>query len=165
LSAGGLVQAREEGGRVRYQSNRECPIHAEIESMVARLTGCSAGGETILVVEDQPATARITCILLESWGYSVLEAHGGAEALELYGRQDGEVHLVLTDVSMPGMSGPELAAELLRRRPALPVILMSGYPNQEPGGAGGCVFLPKPFNPASLARAVRCELDRAARRA
>jgi CheY-like chemotaxis protein len=164
LSAGGLVETREERGRVWYQSNRECPIHAEIESIVARLTERSAGGETILVVEDQPATARITRILLESWGYVALEAHDGAEALDLYDGRDGEIHLVLTDVLMPGMSGPELAAELLRRRPALPVILMSGYPNQAPGGAGGCAFLPKPFNPASLASTVRRELDRAARR-
>ena len=145
------------------QSNRECPIHAEVVSIVARLTERSAGGETILVVEDQPATARITRILLESWGYVVLEAHGGAEAMEIYQQRNGEIHLVLTDVLMPGMSGPELAAALLRRRPALPVIFMSGYPNREPGEAGCGVFLSKPFNPASLARAVRRELDRAAR--
>jgi CheY-like chemotaxis protein len=158
LRAGGLAQCRQEGGRMWLQSNRECPIHAEIVSIVARLTERSAGGETILVVEDQPATARITRILLESWGYVVLEAHGGAEAMEIYERRNGEIHLVLTD----GLR-PELAAALLRRRPALPVIFMSGYPNRDPGEAGCGVFLSKPFNPASLARAVRRELDRAAR--
>ncbi len=164
LCAGGLVQTRQEEDQVWFQSNRECSVHAEIESIVARLMERSAGGETILVVEDQPATARITRILLESWGYAVLEAHGGAEALEVYRRQNGEIHLVLTDVLMPGMSGLELAAELLRRRPALPVVFMSGHGNREASEAGGGVFLPKPFNPASLARTVRRELDRAARR-
>lgn len=161
LRAGGLLQCRQEGGRAWFQSNRECPIHAEIASIVARLTKRSSGGETILVVEDQPATARITRILLESWGYAVLEAHCGAEALEIYRQRNGEIHLVLTDVLMPGMSGPELAAELLRRRPALPVIFMSGCGRREAGEAGSA-FLPKPFNPASLARTVRRELDRSA---
>lgn len=164
LREGGLVCSRQDAGRVWFQSNRECPVHAEVESIFARLTERSAGGETILVVEDQPATAQITRILLESWGYAVLEANSGVEALELYRRRNGAVHLLLTDILMPGMSGPELAVELLRRRPALPVIFMSGYPDRDPGETGSGVFLPKPFNPASLARAVRRELDRTARR-
>lgn len=162
LRAGGLVQSRQDGGRVCFQGDRECPVYAEIQSIVARLTEGSAGGETILVVEDQPATAQITRILLESWGYAVLEAHCGADALEVYRRLHGDVHLILADVFMPGMSGPELAAELRHTRPGLPVIFMSGYAAKEVND-DGAVFLPKPFNPAGLARAVRRELDRAAR--
>jgi CheY-like chemotaxis protein len=164
LRAGGLVRSRQDAGRVWFQSNRECPVHAEVESIVARLTGSSAGGETILVVEDQQATAQITRILLESWGYAVLVANSGVEALELYRRRNGAVHLLLTDIIMPGMSGLELAAKLLCRRPALPVIFMSGYANRDTCETESGVFLPKPFNPASLARTVRRELDRVAGR-
>ena len=81
-----------------------------------KLTSAS-GGETILVVEDTTATAQITRILLESWGYRALEAHTAAEALDLFDAHAGEIQLVLTDVMMPQMSGPQLASELRRRNP------------------------------------------------
>jgi CheY-like chemotaxis protein len=159
LREGGVIRGKEDGGCHWYQADPGCPVYAELQSMVTKLT-THAEGETILVVEDQPATARITRILLESWGYRVLEAHGGLEALGVYERHDGAIHLLLTDVSMPGMTGPELVDELRRRRPGLRVVFMSGYPT---GNLGLCnaAFLSKPFNPARLSRMIRKELDRA----
>jgi len=151
----GLVRTKQEHGQAWFQPDRASPIYAELASMMVKLSGKS-GGATILVVEDQPATAQVTRILLESWGYRVLEAHLAEEALRLFSER-GEVHLLLTDVNMPGMNGAELAHELRRRKPDLGVVLMSG------DVAGmlprGWAFLQKPFNPSGLARIIRRELE------
>ncbi len=162
LRRGGLLRTRRDAGRTWFQADPACPAYAELQSIVTKLTA-DPGGETILVVEDQPATAQITRILLESWGYKVLEAHRGEEAIWLFERHEDRIHLLLTDVIMPGITGPQLAGELLRRNPALPVVYMSGYPNEEVSGREAA-FLPKPFNPARLSRVIRQELDRASRR-
>jgi CheY-like chemotaxis protein len=128
---------------------------------VSKLTAQSGGGETILVVEDQPATAQITRILLESWGYQVLEAHSAREAVQLYNQHENEIHLLLTDVIMPETTGPQLADQLLDRNPELCVVYMSGYPADELARREEAAFLPKPFNPASLSKMVRKQLDKA----
>ena len=162
LRDAGLVRERSKGGRAWFQPNPDCPVFADLHSLIMKLAGCDDRLETILVVEDQPATAKITRILLESWGYRVLETHSGPEALSLFDEQGGAIHLLLTDVIMPGMSGPDIARELVRRKPGLGVILMSGYPADRVE-RHHAVFLPKPFNPSGLARAVRRELDRVQR--
>jgi CheY-like chemotaxis protein len=166
LRKGGILREKMEGGRAWFQADSTCPVFAEIQSLVRKLNPDACHSETILIVEDQAATARITRILLESWGYRVIEAHSGAEALTLFEQNPDAVHLVLTDLVMPGLSGAQLAAELVRRKPALRVVFMSGYPNDAPKGRNGRngAFLPKPFNPGSLSRAIRRELDRAGRR-
>jgi CheY-like chemotaxis protein len=130
-----------------------------MQGIVTKLTSETRDAETILIVEDQEATAQITRILLESWGYRVLEAHSGPEALDLLSVDGSAVQLVLTDVIMPGMSGPQLAAELLARRPDLRIVFMSGYPADQLNQSD-IAFLPKPFNPSSLSRMIRKELDR-----
>jgi CheY-like chemotaxis protein len=161
LCEAGLLREKSEGGRAWFQPDPACLVYEEMQAIVTKLTSQAAHAETILIVEDQEATAQITRILLESWGYTVLEAHSGAEALEIFERDGDAVELVLTDVIMPGMTGPQLGVELLRRRPDLRMVYMSGYPagelNQQPNAA----FLPKPFNPSSLSRMIRKELDRA----
>ena len=154
-----LIRERHDDGHMLLQPDPTSPVYAELHAIVAKLTARTHGGETILVVEDQPATAQITRILLESWGYRVLEAHGGAEALDVFENHREQIQLVLSDVLMPEMSGPHLARELQRRRPDLRVIFMSGYPNDELIQRE-TAFLPKPFNPASLSRIIRKELDR-----
>jgi CheY-like chemotaxis protein len=159
LREGGLIREKEDGGRPWFQVDPGCPVFAEMQSMMTKLAERTSARETILVVEDQEATARITRILLESWGYRVLEAHGGAEAISLFERHDGEIHLLLTDMIMPGMDGAQLADELVRRKPGLRVVFMSGYPSDE-ALRNGQAFLPKPFNPVGLSRAIRRELDR-----
>lgn len=159
LRNGGVICQRDADGRTAFRANRASPIFAELEAILSKLSDNASSGETILIVEDQPATAQITRILLESWGYRVLETHSGAEALELFRQKGDDIQLLLTDVSMPGLTGPQLADELLNRRPALRVVFMSGNPWEEFSGRK-CAFLPKPFNPASLSRMIRSELDR-----
>src|SRR4051794_24959889 len=109
----GLVREKLEGGRPWFQPDPRCPVFEEMRSIVNKLASETPAAETILVVEDQPAPAQITRILLESWGYQVLEAHCAEEALAVFTRAADGIHLVLTDVIMPGMNGPQLATELL----------------------------------------------------
>ena len=103
----------------------------------------------ILIVEDQPATAKITRILLESWGYRVLEAHGAPEAVELFEHHAGEVRLLLTDIVMPGMRGTEAAQKLVSMAPNLKVLYMSGYTDNAMFHQKlldtGTLFIQKPF--------------------
>lgn len=161
LREGGILREKEAGGRPWFQADPASPVFPELQSMVSKLTA-RAAGETILVVEDQPATAQITRILLESWGYHVIEARDGAAALSVYETFDGVIQLLLTDVIMPGMSGAQLADELLRRNPRLHVVFMSGYPAEQIS-THNAAFLPKPFNPSRLSRTIRKELERTER--
>jgi PAS domain S-box-containing protein len=121
------------------------------------------GTETVLVVEDEDGVRRVTREYLEANGYSVLEAQSGAEALAVAEQHAGPLHLVLTDVVMPGMSGRELTERLRRRRPELRVIFMSGYTDDAVMHHGalapGVAFLQKPFARDALARKVREVLD------
>jgi two-component system, cell cycle sensor histidine kinase and response regulator CckA len=106
---------------------------------------------TILVVDDMEAVRKLICALLVQGGYECLEAEDAATALRVLEGPDG-VHLVLSDVVMPGMSGKDLAVHLARTRPDVRVILMSGYvedPMVRPLEASPA-FLPKPFTPAIL---------------
>lgn len=161
LRDGGLIREQCESGRPVFQADPACPIFEELRGIVTKLMQQADGAETILIVEDQEATAHITRILLESWGYRVIETHSAGEALSVFERDGEGVHLLLTDVIMPGMNGPQLAGELVRRKPELRVVYMSGYPNDQLNDPDAS-FLPKPFNPASLSRMIRKELDRPA---
>jgi CheY-like chemotaxis protein len=117
------------------------------------------GKLTALVVEDQDAVRGLTKLILGRLGYEVLEAESGMRACEVAAAFPGEIHLLLTDVAMPGMNGRELASELLRTRPNLRVLLVSGYSEEEilPHGIpeGDLAFLPKPFTPDLLAAKLR----------
>lgn len=155
----GLIREKADGGRPWFQPNPACPVYDEMQAIVTKLTAQTHGAETILIVEDQEATAQITRILLESWGYRVLEAHSGGEALEIFKQDAGAIQLVLTDVLMPGMSGPQIVTELLRLRPELRVVFMSGSPSDQLFQFDAA-FLSKPFNPHGLSRMIRRELDR-----
>jgi CheY-like chemotaxis protein len=114
---------------------------------------------TILLVEDELAVRRLASKLLRQQGYTVLEAANGLEALRLAADQKQPIHLLLTDVVMPGMSGPELALHLGQEQPDLKVIYMSGYADDALGNHGilaeGMDFLQKPFTPHDLAVRVR----------
>jgi signal transduction histidine kinase/ActR/RegA family two-component response regulator len=123
------------------------------------------GSETILLVEDDPAVRRLARRLLKQQGYLVLEAANGLEALRMAAEQHDPIHLLLTDVVMPGMSGPDLAEHLGRDHAAMKVIYMSGYPDEALGHHGvlaqGMEFLQKPFTPEALALKVRDTLGTA----
>ncbi len=124
-----------------------------------RLLSASGGSETILLVEDELAVRRLARRLLRQQGYTVLEAANGLEGLRIASQQSGPIHLLLTDVVMPGMSGPELALHLKREQPGIKVVYMSGYADEALGQHGvlaeGMEFLQKPFNPHDLAIRVR----------
>ncbi len=120
-------------------------------------------GETILLVEDAERVRAVVREILEMSGDAVLEAHHGAEALELSNRHAGPIHLLVTDVVMPQMSGRELAQRLATLRPDLKVLYMSGYTDdaivRHGVLASGIAFLSKPFTPDALALKVRELLD------
>jgi two-component system cell cycle sensor histidine kinase/response regulator CckA len=133
-----------------------------VESVPAA-TPPSRGSETVLLVEDEAELRELAEEVLSSRGYTVLQAGSPAEALQLAERHDGPVHLLLTDVVMPGMSGRELADRLLGARPALKALFMSGYTDTAIVHHGvldpGTPFLQKPFTPDALVRKVRDVLD------
>ncbi|HEX5761332.1 MAG TPA: response regulator [Thermoanaerobaculia bacterium] len=114
---------------------------------------------TVLLVEDDSALRRLARTVLEGKGYRVLEADSSDSALSLAAARAGEIDLLLTDVVMPGLSGPDLARRLRATRPALPVLLMSGYfddaVEQDGLAEFGTAFLQKPFNAAGLTSKVR----------
>ena len=121
------------------------------------------GRETILLVEDEPAVRGLVRETLRLQGYTVLEARHGIEALVTSARYGGAIHLLLTDVVMPQMSGPEVAEKILTVRPEIKVLYMSGYPDHPVFDQGGVSrqtgFLQKPFTPPALVQKVREVLD------
>jgi CheY-like chemotaxis protein len=120
----------------------------------------------VLVVEDDPGVRELTCHVLRECGYSVLEADGAAEAVSRVERHTGPIHLVVTDVVMPGVSGRGLAEVLRADRPGLAVLFVSGYTDDEVVRRGviqeTAHFLQKPFTPSELARKVRAVLSASA---
>jgi CheY-like chemotaxis protein len=123
-----------------------------------------SGNETILLAEDEESLRRLTRNTLEFCGYKVLEAKDGVEALEVSDRHAGPIDLLLTDIMMPEMGGRALAQELLRRRPNVRLVYMSGYTGEAVGTRGsvdaGSFFLPKPFMRETLKSKIREALDR-----
>jgi signal transduction histidine kinase/CheY-like chemotaxis protein len=120
------------------------------------------GAGTVLLVEDDEDLRRLTSEILQASGYTVVEAADPLEALTVCDRPNFTVDLLLTDMVMPAMRGPELAARLAETRPGLTVLFMSGY-TDEAGGAARAgepapAFLQKPFSPHDLTRAVRTAL-------
>jgi len=121
-----------------------------------------SGSETILVVDDEAAVLSIASAFLARCGYDVLQANSGAEALEICGQRDAGIHLLLTDVTMPNMTGPQLAGRLLSLHPEMAVMYMSGYRDDQIEKFSVIRqewFLPKPFTPDALVAMVRRALD------
>jgi two-component system cell cycle sensor histidine kinase/response regulator CckA len=127
--------------------------------------GSLRGFETILLAEDSTLLRVLTCALLENNGYEVIAAENGIEAVKLAERCDRPIHLLLTDVVMPGMSGRELADRLAVKRPDMKVLYMSGYTNDAIVHHGvldpKLSFLQKPFSQKALTHKLREVLDRA----
>jgi signal transduction histidine kinase/ActR/RegA family two-component response regulator len=121
------------------------------------------GSETILLVEDEAVVRQLVAEILESNGYGVLQAGDGPSALELLRRHTGPVDLLVTDVVMPGMSGPEVANAVAAMRPGTRVLYISGYTDSAIGHHGvlepGIAFLQKPFSGGDLTHKVRAMLD------
>jgi len=134
---------------------------AEAEEKPSNVAG---GSETILVVEDEAGVRELACQFLRVKGYQVLEAEGGLEALALSRSHPGIIHLLLSDMVMPKMSGSELAVQLRAVRPNVRLAFMSGYSEFSRGdqdkGFPDAPILQKPFSPVSLVELVREALAR-----
>ena len=121
------------------------------------------GNETILITEDDSSLRALVARILAERGYAVLEASNGKEALDIAEKYAGEIHLVITDVIMPGIGGKELASRLSSARPGMKVLFVSGYTDSAIGRHGvldpGVSFLQKPFTIENLTRKVRAVLD------
>ena len=132
------------------------------ESAEPAVEALPRGSETILLVEDDAKVRRLVRQTIERQGYSVLEASSGAAALAV-AEQSDSIHLLLTDIVMPEMSGAELATQLATARPGLKVLYMSGYTEHATTLRhhliSGTTLLLKPFTPEELARRVRDALD------
>lgn len=138
-------------------------MSSQSEGSIAPAPG-GAEGPTVLVVEDEEALRTGIRRLLQDEGYQVIEAENGAAALQLLERTGAEtVALVLTDLRMPIMDGRQLAAALVRRRPSLPIVFMSGFTAQLMDlrlVSPHLAFLAKPFRNEDLLAAVRGQLGR-----
>jgi CheY-like chemotaxis protein len=136
---------------------------AAIETGATELIMPRSGNERILLVEDDVAVRSMTQSLLERQGYSVVSAASGEEALNLAAVHRDRLDLILTDVGMAGMSGPQLVERLHNSNGSLPVLFMSGHPPDQMPTLGIDAeddILRKPFTPSALSIAVRAVLDR-----
>jgi two-component system cell cycle sensor histidine kinase/response regulator CckA len=124
--------------------------------------GRPAGGYTVLVVDDEEAVRRLAIRMLTWAGYQAIEARHGREALAAIEQHPGPVHLVLTDIKMPGMNGRELGRLVEERWPGKPILYMSGFASEVFRGGllePGAPFLAKPFTQDDLAAKVRSLLN------
>ncbi len=173
-TAYGIV--RQSGGQIRVESEPgrgssfhvllpAAPAGEEVPAGLRERGDSENGSETLLLVEDEDMVRRLARLTLERRGYRVLEAAGGDEALRLAAEFDEPIHLLLTDVVMPGMNGRALAEHLQAKRPETRVLFMSGYPDDAIVRYGiseaDVAFLEKPFSSGDLAEKVREVLDAA----
>ncbi|MEZ4412953.1 MAG: PAS domain S-box protein [Gemmatimonadales bacterium] len=162
--SGGVVRVTSEPGagatfRI-FLPRVDAEVDAEEQEPIPRREAQPPGTSgTILLVEDEEAVRRLGKRILEQEGYTVLVAEHAAEAMLVATRWEGPIDLLVTDVVMPGRSGVELARDLEIRRPGIPVLFTSGYPETTRGrwepNEGWGAFLQKPFTPAKLVAAVR----------
>jgi signal transduction histidine kinase len=163
--SGGFIWVYSESGRGAtfkvYLPRVDEP--AEAAAAPAATVELPRGTETVLVVEDAASVRMVTRQVLERYGYTVLEAPNGDTALHLAAKHHGPIHLLLTDVVMPGLSGRQLAEQLAQLRPDMKVLYASGYADRAIVHHGilesGIAYLPKPFTPDTLGRRVRQVLD------
>jgi CheY-like chemotaxis protein len=120
-----------------------------------------ASARTILLAEDEDGVRQLAIDALTRYGYNVIAAPNGEAALALASAHDGTIHLLISDVVMPGIKGPELADRMRAMRPGIRVLLISGYAADvvTPGDLREATLLSKPFAPAALIKAVRALLD------
>ncbi|HEY7064255.1 MAG TPA: ATP-binding protein [Chloroflexota bacterium] len=168
----GIVKQSGGNVRVRSQVGRGTTFEVYLPRMEARperraaaptLQPRPASGETILLVEDEDQVRGVVREALETIGFTVVEACEGREALEVAAAHAGAIHLLVTDVVMPGMSGRELAESLAATHPGLRTLYMSAYTDHAIVDQGvhepGLALIQKPFTLEALGRAVRAVLD------
>jgi PAS domain S-box-containing protein len=163
-SNGEIVVYSEPGHGTCFKIYFPAVAHAAIEDVKeSRPSEVLSGTETILLVEDEEAVRKLVRRTLEKYGYQVLVAASGTEALQIAQSHPGPIQLVITDVVMPQMGGRQLAKSLQALRPEIQVLYVSGYTESSVVRNGnlaeGQVFLQKPFTPLALARRARELLD------
>jgi CheY-like chemotaxis protein len=135
----------------------------ELAAPVMTTAAKREGAETILLVEDQPEVRKLSEVALRRYGYHVLTAADGRQAIAMSREFSGPLHLLLTDVVMPGLGGREIANEVMAIRPNIRVLFMSGYTESAISHRGvldpGVDYLQKPFTPEALTEKVRDVLD------
>jgi PAS domain S-box-containing protein len=162
--SGGWVEVESEPGRgTSFRIYLPCVDGAPAAEIRDADALASGGSETVLVVEDEPMVRSLARRALAERGYRVLEAEDGESALRISRRHAGPIHLLLSDVVMPGMSGADLSERFARVRPETAALFMSGYTAEALGPHGvladGVDFIAKPFTPDALAARVRAALD------
>ena len=163
-SGGHIWVYSEPGHGATFKIYLPCVEEAIAPLDLARAPVPAAGGrETILLAEDDPPVREVASEFLAQKGYRVLRAPDGQTALEMARAHAGEIHILVTDIVMPGMTGRELATALVAERPNVRVLYMSGYTDDAVVRHGvldeGLPYLQKPFSPDTLARKVREVLD------
>lgn len=133
--------------------DRDALIH-KVRHRLAAAGVAQLGPKQVLLAEDESIIRNLLQGLLHSWGYRVFSACNGREALEIAEEHKGPIDLLVSDVTMPEMEGPELAEKLKAKRPRLQVILLSGYSHTEIVLQRGWKFIQKPFQMQELRAAV-----------
>ena len=162
-SGGSIAVESEKGVGTTFRIYLPCVSEKRDQDSRSYPVPVRRGSESILLVEDDEQVRDLTHAMLKRCGYNVHVARNGAEAINFCTTHRGTLDLLLTDVVMPGLSGRELAAQLVEHRPELKVLYMSGYTDDAIGTHGvldeGTVLLQKPFTSATLAERVRALLD------
>jgi PAS domain S-box-containing protein len=163
VQSGGHISVYSEPGRgTSFRIYLPAVAEAEADEAIPAAVAALGGSETILVVEDLAEVRDYAAAALRAYGYRVIPAGNAGEALLICERELDRIHLVLTDVVMPNLGGPELAVRLKQLRPGIKVLLMSGYTDNAISIDGALderfQFIEKPFSPEQLARKVRAVL-------